>query len=202
MRREFSRTLVFKNGVDNFIKFFCENLHGGEDGLIRRPCGNCKNKLYKTPIAVKLDLYRYGIMQWYTIWTAHGEKMPEENIGMSTRNVGDGDNDMYYDADDMLRDIGEANMYRENMNNEPNPTAKEFYKMLHSASEPIYPSNVNYTTFEFVNELIHFKKKHNCSNNGFDELLKLIGSVLPDNHKLPQTYYAVKNMLKGLNLGY
>ncbi|WOG81836.1 hypothetical protein DCAR_0100989 [Daucus carota subsp. sativus] len=134
-------------------------------------------------------------MQWYTIWTAHGEKMPEENIGTSTRNVGDGDVDMYYDADDMLRDIGEANRYCEKMDDEPNPAAKEFYKMLHSASEPIYPSNVNYTTFEFVNELLHFKNKHNCSNNGFDELLKLIGSVLPDNHKLPQTYYANDCML-------
>ncbi|XP_017234788.1 uncharacterized protein LOC108208774 [Daucus carota subsp. sativus] len=195
-------TVEYKNGVDDFIKFACENLRGGSDGLIRCPCGNCKNKHYKDPIAVKLDLYRYGIMQWYTIWTAHGEKMPEENIGTSTRNVGDGDVDMYYDADDMLRDIGEANRYCEKMDDEPNPAAKEFYKMLHSASEPIYPSNVNYTTFEFVNELLHFKNKHNCSNNGFDELLKLIGSVLPDNHKLPQTYYAVKNMLKGLNLGY
>ncbi|WOH16572.1 hypothetical protein DCAR_0936128 [Daucus carota subsp. sativus] len=134
-------------------------------------------------------------MQWYTIWTAHGEKMPEEKIETSTRNVGDGDDDMYHDADDMLRDIGEANRYFENVDDEPNPAAKEFYKMLHSASEPIYPSNVNYTTFEFVNELLHFKNKHNCSNNGFDDLLKLIGSVLPDNHKLPQTYYANDCML-------
>ncbi|XP_063940533.1 uncharacterized protein LOC135149261 [Daucus carota subsp. sativus] len=189
----------YKNGVEDFIRFACENLSGG---VIRCPCGNCKNKHYKTPTAVKLDLYRYGMMQWYTIWTAHGEKMPEEKIETSTRNVGDGDDDMYHDADDMLRDIGEANRYFENVDDEPNPAAKEFYKMLHSASEPIYPSNVNYTTFEFVNELLHFKNKHNCSNNGFDDLLKLIGLVLPDNHKLPQTYYAVKNMLKGLNLGY
>ena len=100
-------TVEYKNDVD--------------DGLIRRPCGNCKNKHYKTPIAVKLDLYRYGMMQWYTIWTAHREKMPEENFGMSTRNVGDGDDDMLRD---MLRDIREANRYCENMDDEPNPTAK------------------------------------------------------------------------------
>ena len=65
----------YKNGVEDFIKFACENLSGG---VIRCPCGNCKNKHYKTPIAVKLDLYRYGMMQWYTIWTAHGEKIPEK----------------------------------------------------------------------------------------------------------------------------
>ena len=85
------------------------------------------------------------------------------------------------------------------MGNEANIAAKEFYKMVQSASEPIYPSNANYTTFEFVNELLHFKNKHNYSNNGFDELLKLIGSIFPHNHKLTKTYYGVKNMLKELN---
>ena len=54
-------TNEYKNVVDDFIKFDCENVRGG---VIRCPCGNCKNKNYKTPNAVKLDLYRYGMMQW------------------------------------------------------------------------------------------------------------------------------------------
>ena len=157
----------YKNDVDDFIKFACENLCGRNDGLIRCPCGNCKNKHYKVPIPVKLDLFRYGMLQWYTRWTAHGEKMPEENIETITRNVGDRDddiisvifiqkfvdpdptfscriqiqiwanpylfypfdtpNDMYYDADHMLRDFGEANRHCENMEDEPNSAAKEFH---------------------------------------------------------------------------
>ena len=47
----------YKNGVDDCIKFACENLHRRNDGLIRCPCGNRKNKHYKDLIAVKLDLY-------------------------------------------------------------------------------------------------------------------------------------------------
>ena len=88
------------------------------------------------------------------------------------------------------------------MEEEPNKAAKEFYKMLDSASESIYPNNTKFTTLEFVNKLLHFKNKHNCSNNGFDELLHLIGSVLPDGHKLPEDYYAVRKMIRGLNMGY
>ena len=36
-------------------------------------------------------------------------------------------NDMYYDADLMLRDFGEANRHCENMEDEPNSAAKEFH---------------------------------------------------------------------------
>ena len=72
-------TNEYKIGVEDFIKFACENSRERNGGvIIRCPCGHCKNKHYKTPIAVKLDLYRYGMMQWYTIWTAHGEKIPEK----------------------------------------------------------------------------------------------------------------------------
>ena len=100
----------------------------------------------------------------------------------------------------MLRDFAEANRFCENMEDEVSPVAKEFYKMVHSDSKPIYPNNVNYTSFEFENELLHFKNKHNFSNNDFDEFLKLIGQSLARYHKVPQTYYNVQNMLKGLNL--
>ncbi|XP_074342948.1 uncharacterized protein LOC141680689 [Apium graveolens] len=74
--------------------------------------------------------------------------------------------------------------------------------MVNTASEPIYPNNANLTMLEFVMKLLHWKNKHNCSNNGFDDLLLLIGSVLPDDHKLPENYYTVRKMIKGLNMEY
>ncbi|KAL8118490.1 hypothetical protein AgCh_016132 [Apium graveolens] len=57
---------------------------------------------------------------------------------------------------------------------EPNAKAKEFYKI---------------------------KNRHNCSNNGFDELLHLIGLVF-DDHKFPEKYYIVQKMIRGLNMEY
>ncbi|XP_074360755.1 uncharacterized protein LOC141701007 [Apium graveolens] len=51
-------------------------------------------------------------------------------------------------------------------------------------------------------KLLYFKNRHHCRQKGFDELLELIGSVLPDKHTLPKKYSEVKNMVIGLNMGY
>ena len=102
----------------------------------------------------------------------------------------------------MLGDFAEATRQFENDEEELNATANNFYNMLDSASEPIYPDNTRFTTLSFVNNLLQFKHKHGCSNKGFDELLALIGSVLPNGHKLPMKYYDVKKLVSGLNMGY
>nr|XP_017225037.1 PREDICTED: uncharacterized protein LOC108201255 [Daucus carota subsp. sativus] len=193
-------TEEYKNGVDSFLKFACDNLKDEDEGLIRCPCQKCKNRYFKDPSGVKVDLYLHGIMQWYTKWELHGEKdMPRVEVGMSSGCNDDAD---MYDAHNMLRDFADANRYFENFEEEPNADAKEFYNMVNDASEPIYPNNKDYTRLSFVNKLLHFKNKHHCSNNGFDELLCLIGSVLPDGHKLPRSYYEVRKMISGLHMGY
>ena len=50
--------------------------------------------------------------------------------------------------------------------------------------------------------MLHFKSRHGCSNKGFDELLGIIGAVLPNDHNLPKKYYDVKKMISALNMGY
>ncbi|KAL8117760.1 hypothetical protein AgCh_015593 [Apium graveolens] len=90
----------------------------------------------------------------------------------------------------------------EDFDEEPNAKAKEFNEMVNTASEPIYPNNANFTTLEFVMELLRWKNRHNCSNNGFDDLLHLIGLVFPNDHKLPEKYYTVRKMIRGLNMEY
>lgn len=41
-------THEYKNCVNDFITFACEHIRDKIGGLIRCPCGNCKNKHYKT----------------------------------------------------------------------------------------------------------------------------------------------------------
>ncbi|XP_074383286.1 uncharacterized protein LOC141724892 [Apium graveolens] len=186
----------YKNGVDNFIKFAIENLDPEDNGLIRCPCKNCGNEYYKYPSTVKVDLYRHGIMQWYTRWDCHGEKdVLRNDVGTSFGNTSCRDDDMYDAHDDDFEDC-------EDFDEEPNAKAKEFYEMVNTASEPIYPNNANFTTLKFVMELLRWKNRHNCSNNGFDDLLHLIGLVLPEDHKLPEKYYTVRKMIRGLNMEY
>ncbi|KAL8101411.1 hypothetical protein AgCh_033337 [Apium graveolens] len=191
----------YKKGVASFIKFSSEHVED-DSNIIRWPYQECENKHWKGYDDVTYDLYRHGIMEWYTKWDLHGEKnVRHVEAGTSSCSIGQRDVDMY-DVMDMLRDIGEANRHLEDLEEEPNASAKDFYKMLDSASEPIYPNNTDFTALSFVNKLLHFKNKHNCSNNGFDELLKIIGSVLPPGHKLPLTYYEVRKLIKGLHMRY
>ncbi|XP_074373715.1 uncharacterized protein LOC141714071 [Apium graveolens] len=187
-------TEEYKAGVDRFIEFAIKHSEKKDNGLIKCAGRDCGNKYFKKPSTVKNDLYRYGIMQWYTTWDCHGEKnISQVEVGTSS---GYRDDDMYdaHDEDD-FDDC-------EDFEKETNETAKQFYKMVNTASEPIYPNNTNYTTLEFSMKLLEWKNKHNCSNNGFDDLLHLIGLVLPDDHKLPEKYYNMWKMIKGLHMEY
>ncbi|KAK1359728.1 hypothetical protein POM88_044202 [Heracleum sosnowskyi] len=96
----------YKSGVDSFIKFALDNLQEEDNGLIRCPCKECKNKHYKNPSTVKVDLYRHGIMQyWYTRWDSHEEKdMSRDEVGTSSLNTNYRD-DMYDAYDDDFEDL-------------------------------------------------------------------------------------------------
>ncbi|KAK1392929.1 hypothetical protein POM88_011985 [Heracleum sosnowskyi] len=66
----------------------------------------------------------------------------------SSSNTGHRDDDMY-DAQEMLRDFGEAHGHFEE--EETNVAAHKFYEMIDNVSEPLYPNNANITTLEFIN---------------------------------------------------
>lgn len=90
-------------------------------------------------------------------------------LELTTGNIGKKDVDGY-NGMDILRDFLESNIYFENLEEEPNATAKEYNETGDDASGPIYPNNTDFIIFSFVNKLLHFKNKH-LNNNGFDELL-------------------------------
>ena len=119
----------YKIGVDCFIKFASDHLDPRDGGLIRCPCKVCVNGYFKSPSAVKYDLYRHGIMEWYTKWDMHGERdVPRVEAETSFGNSHHIDEEMYYDARDMLRDFDDANRHFEE---EPNAKAKDFYRNGH-----------------------------------------------------------------------
>ncbi|XP_074336058.1 uncharacterized protein LOC141673226 [Apium graveolens] len=134
-------TKEYKIGVDGFIKFSVANTDDSK-GRIRCPCNECGNFYIKNPDDVILHLYRYGIMPAYTIWYFH-EKSARSRVDIRTSSMNfDNTHDDFYDAREMFGDFSEANNNFENMHEEPNATAKSFYRMLDSASEPIYPNSL------------------------------------------------------------
>ncbi|KAK1395920.1 hypothetical protein POM88_005783 [Heracleum sosnowskyi] len=123
-------TEEYKVGVENFIKHAIENMQKEDNGRVRCPCRECGNSFYKYPSAVRVDLYRHGIMPWYTIWDCHGEEdMPRVQVGTSSANTNYRDDDMYNAHDDDFVDC-------ENFE-EPNATTNEFYRMCPLDASPI-----------------------------------------------------------------
>jgi hypothetical protein len=54
----------------------------------------------------------------------------------------------------------------------------------------------------FVIRLMAIKSKFAFSNNYYNELLNLIGDVLPENHKMTKDMYQSKELLSGLGMHY
>lgn len=67
---------------------------------------------------------------------------------------------------------------------------------------PIYLINKFFSRLSVVTKLFHFKNTYGCTERGFDELLELIGNILPEGHTLSVSYYVVKKMVRDLNMGY
>lgn len=121
-------------------------------------------------------------------------------MGTSQNHNVNEDEDMY-DAFEILKYIGEQYQFQ-NIEEEPNKEAADFYKVVGDASVPLYPNYEEHSKLSFVTKLLQFKNMYHCNQKGFDELLKLIGFVLPSPHTLPETYQTVKNMVRRLHLKY
>ena len=181
-------------GVDEFLVFAQRNCRES-NGLILCPCKVCKNQHLKSVMEVKYDLIAVGFLESYVVWYYHGEVVASGSSNQR-RNIQFRD---VFDQTEMLRDaFGEDYINHE----EPNMQAAEFLNNVNGYGAPIYLGNTKYTQLTFVMKLLHFKNRHGCSGNGFNELLFLFRDVFPEHHKIPENYNDCKKMVKKLNLGY
>jgi hypothetical protein len=73
--------------------------------------------------------------------------------------------------------------------------------LVEEAELPLYtgcPSTKMSATVMFYK----FKARHSLSDNGYDELLEMVRSLLPRNNILPSSLYSTKKLLKAFDLGY
>ena len=196
---------AYRDGVSNFMNKAIE--HADDlNGKMRCPCLKCKNMIWKTADEVKFDLYSRGFVDGYSVWIHHGESVEFRELSDST--VDQSDN---YDVVEMLVDAyGPTNIdWAENEHasssadqQKPNDSAAAFYKMLSESGTPLYPEHDKHTRLSAVTKLLHYKNEHDCSERGFNDLLAIFREFLPKDNTLPASYYEVKKMVKGLNLGY
>jgi hypothetical protein len=108
---------------------------------------------------------------------------------------------------DMLDDFheahfGEGRMEEDGVNEqEPEASAKAYYEMLSSAQKPLH-DHTKVSQLDGIGRAMAFKAQYNLSREGFDSMLTLIGSLLPEGHALPKSMYESRKLLRALKMPY
>jgi hypothetical protein len=87
------------------------------------------------------------------------------------------------------------------MENETEPTAKAFYDMFDAAQKPLHDLT-KVSQLDAIGCVMAFKSQYNMSRDAFDDLLTIIGSLLPEDHVLPKCMYEAPKLLCALKMTY
>ena len=179
----------YRDAARNFVNLAHES--GGNDDIIVCPCTQCKNLVHHHYDVVYEHLVIKGMDPTYTTWVLHGERPSTSN----------------WHVDD---EMGETiNMYRDHIyfqdgfsDHSPKDREEEAERFVGDGDRPLYFGCSNYTKMSATVALFKHKVIHGLSDNSFNELLQLIRHMLPLDNLLPDSFYAIKNLLKKFDLKY
>ncbi|KAM3397800.1 hypothetical protein P3S68_001313 [Capsicum galapagoense] len=196
----------YRDGVDSFLNWAFSQ--SGVSTIIRCPCKECRNTVFKLRIDVQLHLLNKGFWVSYKVWEYHGEVLDRvkiSNVAGSEEVEDDG-----IEEDDIIEMVHDACGYT-NMqdatnswegNEDPNVHASKFYRLLEDAQTELYPGCTKVSKLSFVVKLLHLKCLNHWSNKSMDELLNFFKDVLPEGSFVPKCFYEAKKVLSDLALGY
>jgi hypothetical protein len=161
---------------------------------IRCLCVKCQNARCFDKVILMKHLVRNGYTADYEMWVFHDKKYTAVAAEESTNDRA---------GADRMNEILEAIQSEFDLDTEdpPTPEVKEFFRLLKASEEPLH-EHTKVTVITFVTRLMAIKSKFLFSNNCYNELLKLIGDVLPNSNKLPKDIYHSKKLIKWLSMDY
>jgi hypothetical protein len=161
---------------------------------IRCPCVKYQNARCFDKVILMKPLIQNGFTADYETWVFHGEKYTAV-VAEESMNDRAGVDRM----DKMIEAIRPE--FDLDTEDPPTPEVEEFFRLLKASDEPLH-EHTKVTVLTFVTRLMAIKFKFFFSNNCYNELLKLIGDVLPNPNKLPKDMYHSKKLVKGLGMDY
>ncbi|KAK1630602.1 hypothetical protein QYE76_004917 [Lolium multiflorum] len=157
---------------------------------------------------MSLHLIKSGFKPSYKIWTFHGEKAKKR----ARKEVRQIQPTREYDTgfDRCLENLANGNVPESphveaetsrdaETSEEPEENTKKYYEALFASQKPLHV-NTDVTQLDAIARLLAFKCHRNLCRDGFDELLVLVGSILPKGHLLPQNFYYSKKLLSDLKM--
>ena len=73
--------------------------------------------------------------------------------------------------------------------------------MLSVAQKPLH-EHTNVSQFDAIARVLALKSECGISRDGFDKMLTVFGSLLPEGHILPKNLYEAKKLLRALKILY
>lgn len=168
--------------------------------VILCPCIRCKNKKYLKFDQVYDHLIIKGINSSYTVWVFHGEIYTSQFQGEDNLEGVQNEEDESREAYRLYRDAFVPD--EEVVNTMSDARDHEFLDLLEDAETPLFPGCTTYTKLSAVVALYNYKSTNGHTDCSFNELLKILGDMLPEKNTLPETVYSMRKLLKPFDLGY
>jgi hypothetical protein len=144
----------------------------------------CQNVRCFDKVILPKHLVQNGFTVDYEMWVFHGKKYTAVAAEESTNDRASVDR-----MDEMLEAIRRE--FDLDTEDSPTPEVEEFFTLMKASEEPLH-EHTKVTVLTFVTRLMAIKSKFFFSNNCYNELLKLIGDVIPNPNKLPKDMYHSK----------
>jgi hypothetical protein len=102
---------------------------------------------------------------------------------------------------DMLDDAHQAHFTEGCEKEEMEEAAKAFYEMLDSAQKPLH-ERTTVSQLDAIGCVIGLKAELNLSREGFDKMLAVFRTMLPEKHILPKNLHEAEKLLRMLKMPY
>jgi hypothetical protein len=164
------------------------------------PYSKCGNRKRQTEVEMGKHLCLYGFTADYTRWIYHDEVDHMRDEAMR-QHVDD------FDAKgrvaDMLHDYHEAHFGegRRKEEEEPEATTKAYYDMLSATQKPLH-GHTKVSQLVAIGRVMALKSQFSLSQDTFDNMLTVFGSMLPKGHILPKSMYESRKLLCALKMTY
>ncbi|KAK1645184.1 hypothetical protein QYE76_062989 [Lolium multiflorum] len=195
-------TTKYMAGVRDFIKFAREHLDNTDEPILC-PCKDCLNLIRQDIKTVEDHCNCSGMSMTYTRWTRHGEDFSDDE-GRDRNDDGayDSDNDEEEDNGDCYVDDSSSMIDELQKSGNKGPDLPNLYaNLIESAKKELYEGCTSFTRLSFIIKLLHVKSYSRITNRGFDLLLQLLRTALPD-VDFPKSYADAKSVLSDVGLGY
>ncbi|KAJ0475823.1 putative Transposase-associated domain-containing protein [Helianthus annuus] len=178
-------------------------MHGETIREIKCPCYKCQNVSLRDKATIQQHLYKEGFMLRYTTWHEHGENSIRE-IGESSTRMEVDDNDDGYRCmvlDNMYSRGDTSNILEGHV---PNPEAKRFYDMLQATDEPLWEGEkaTSCSKLQAGTNFLTWKSLFNVSTAAYNYNISMVNAMMPEENKLPKSFYDTKKSLEKLSLPY